>query len=315
MLTENLFDEILMRPVKDYGVNELRIVSGFASDSLARLHIERLKRQKSSVSVELIVGMTPLQGIEESFHNGFCKLSDDQDLEFSCKYLSDSSPDHSKIYCWLRKGVPKIGFVGSANYSITGFLTKQKETMVVCDAEAANKYYQSVLKRSINCSAKTTPDLININVSGKLEYPRIDVAMPNGPSVKIPLILKNGQTPSHSGINWGQRIGRNPNQAYLALPVKIRDSDFFPPLGVRFSAIADDGWEVEMSRAQQKGKALHTPTDNAALGRFLRGRLGLESGEFVTKEHLNMYGRSDIEFRKISENLYFLNFKSNQRYR
>lgn len=174
MLTENLFDEILMRPVRDYGVNELRIVSGFASDSLARLHIERLKRLKSSVSVEPIVGMTHLQGIEESFHNGFCKLSDDQDLEFSCKYLNDSSPDHSKIYCWLKKGVPKIGFVGSANYSITGFLTKQKETMVVCDAEAANKYYQSVLKRSVNCSAKTAHDLININVSGKLEYPRIE---------------------------------------------------------------------------------------------------------------------------------------------
>lgn len=48
-----------MRPVRDYGVDELRIVSGFASDSLARLHIERLKRQKPSVSVELIVGMTP----------------------------------------------------------------------------------------------------------------------------------------------------------------------------------------------------------------------------------------------------------------
>ena len=89
--------------------------------------------------------------------------------------------------------------------------------------------------------------------------------------------MKNGQAPKRSGINWGHRPGRDLNQAFLALPVKIRDSDFFPEHGIPFSVISDDGWEVEMCRAQDHGKALHTPTDNSAFGRFLRGRLGLKS--------------------------------------
>ena len=36
------------------------------------------------------------------------------------------------------------------------------------------------------------------------------------------------RVPDRSGLNWGQRPGRNENQAYLAVPSDIQKSNFFP---------------------------------------------------------------------------------------
>jgi hypothetical protein len=36
------------------------------------------------------------------------------------------------------------------------------------------------------------------------------------------------QVPKSSGLNWGQRPGREQNQAYLSIPAYIQKSFFFP---------------------------------------------------------------------------------------
>lgn len=119
--------------------------------------------------------MTPLQGLEESYHNGFCELTKDQidsKIKFSSWYLHDSDPVHSKIYCWLKDGIPVVGFAGSANYSVTAFLAKQRETMVKCNAKLANNYFLSHISKSILCSDKNTPEQIRIHKSEHLLYPK-----------------------------------------------------------------------------------------------------------------------------------------------
>jgi len=48
--------------------------------------------------------------------------------------------------------------------------------------------------------------------------------------VTLPLTTKRGGqivVPQRSGLNWGQRPGRDPNQAYLSVPVEIQRSGFF----------------------------------------------------------------------------------------
>ena len=116
------------------------------------------------------------------------------------------------------------------------------------------------------------------------------------------------RVPSRSGLNWGQRPGRNPNQAYLPITAEVQRSGFFPAPGISFSVECDDGVVFECVRAQQNGKALETPADNALTGRYFRGRLGVESGESVAIWHLIDYGRTSIEIFKIAENSYFLDF-------
>ncbi len=133
------------------------------------------------------------------------------------------------------------------------------------------------------------------------------------PYERLTLITGSGdkkRVPYSSGLNWGQRPGRNPDQAYLAIPVHIQQSDFFPCTGKKFKVFTDDGEEWMCARRQANGKALHTVNDNSIIGKYFRKRLGVESGELVTLEHLVTYGRTSVEIYKKSLNEYILDFKS-----
>lgn len=130
--------------------------------------------------------------------------------------------------------------------------------------------------------------------------------------IKISLFSSDGVV--QYGLNWGHRDNRNPNQSYLQLPVEVYKSDFFPSKGKYFVVKTDDAQTIIMNRAQktENGTALQTPDDNSILGKYIRYRLGLKDGAFITAEDIIEYGRSDIEITKIDS----LNFKldfSNQK--
>ncbi len=72
--------------------------------------------------------------------------------------------------------------------------------------------------------------------------------------------------------------------------------------------LTDDGKTIICSRAQDHGKGIHTPHNNALLGEYFRNRLGLSSGASVTKSDLNAYGRTDIVFYKVDDETYYLDF-------
>lgn len=71
----------------------------------------------------------------------------------------------------------------------------------------------------------------------KKEYPNIffDHDKVNISKVKVDLLDKNGN-PQY-GLNWGQRTGREPNQAYIQLPIEVYRSDFFPKKPDRKSVV------------------------------------------------------------------------------
>jgi len=116
------------------------------------------------------------------------------------------------------------------------------------------------------------------------------------------------RVPMRSGLNWGQRPGRNPNQAYLAIPREIQRLSFLPEVGQQFTVDTDDGHRFTMVRTQSNGKALETPGDNSLLGRYFRSRIGVESGRLVTATHLRRYGRTSVDIYRISGTHYRLDF-------
>lgn len=126
--------------------------------------------------------------------------------------------------------------------------------------------------------------------------------------VKVHLLDKNNEV--QYGLNWGQRDGREPNQAYLQLTPEVYRSDFFPVKKHYFLVEADDNISFVMNRGQkgEDGSALETPEDNSLLGRYLRKRLGIPEGEKIEKSAIDAYGRSDIDFIKIDTNRYKLDF-------
>jgi hypothetical protein len=319
MYATNLFDTVLLEPIKN-GADKLCIISGYATAAMAFRHLQRAHALRPSVQIELIIGMCPSDGLSLGNHRGFQKLvSQDYERNLTCSYLVAPPATHSKTYVWLRKNTPVSAFLGSANYTQTAFLGAQREAMCVCSPKLAYSYFTSFISDSVYCTHPDAEALVKIykdRDSRKQRYyeeDRSDIAFDASaglPLVRVSLLDKNGKLPTRSGLNWGQRpeVRREPNQAYIRLPATVYRSSFFPGIGVQFTLLTDDGKVLICSRAQQNGKAIHTPHNNSLIGEYFRNRLNLPSGALVTSNHLKIYGRSDVTFLKIDDETYYLDF-------
>ena len=306
MISKGLFRRILLEPAREF--RALRIVSGFATAGMADSHMECLRKENLDVSIDLVVGMTVAYGMQEAQHSAFCKLADAPrgGIDFQCRYVTRGSPVHVKSYVWLNdKGEPASAFCGSANYTMAGFGKNQIEGMASSDPAGANRFYERILKRAADCRES--------NIHERMRIPQSVARKEAGDLEEVTLSLLDGRTkktPKRSDINWGQRRGRNKNQAYINIPVKIGDGDFFPERYAPFAVHTDDGEAFIFVRAQDSGKGLHTTNDNSQLGAYLRKRLGAAPGEYVTKEHLEKYGRTDVTFFKLDNETYLLDFSA-----
>lgn len=310
-----LFREILMRPAANEEADELLIVSGYVSASMLEQHLEALRkgvaegRIATLPKIKIVAGMAQV-GIEAAQHHGLCGVVRRFPETVSCFYLTSGNPCHSKVFVWQKNGIPIRAFVGSANYTMLGFGTSQRETVVEADPDAVLKHHESLIDQSILCTDA------GVETSVKLMHtkpPDKDVA---DEDVAILSLLattgdRKGDTHLKAGLNWGQRDNRDPNQAYIPIPKSVQDRVFFPPIGRRFTALTDDEQSLILVVAQQHGKALHTTMDNSELGRYLRHRLGVRSGEFVTRQHLTDYGRRDVGFYRIDLETYHMDFRPN----
>lgn len=324
MLTKNLFNSLLVEPAK-IGANKLFIVSGYATAAMAFHHLDILRKIKSTVSINLIIGMTPVDGLSISNHRGFRALMENEFPEnFSCSYITKAPVIHSKIYSWFHDKEPIVGFVGSANYTQRAFSKSQLEAVEKSDASLGYSFFNSVLKDSIYCNHSETESLIQIYneqfvkklprelLEGK--EPKSETEPANDfvglPSVTISLLDRKGELPDRSGLNWGQRPDqrREPNQAYIRLPSEVYNSDFFPSRTVHFTILTDDSKVLICTRAQDNGKAIHTPHNNSLIGEYFRNRLGLPSGSLVKTKDLINYGRTDITFYRIDDETYYMDF-------
>jgi hypothetical protein len=130
-------------------------------------------------------------------------------------------------------------------------------------------------------------------------YEKLSLTTGTGEKERVPYI---------SGLNWGQRPGRNPDQAYLSVPSHIQKSGFFPKKGEIFQIVTVDGEIWDCARRQANGKAIQSVNDNSIIGRYFRKLLNLESGDMVSIDHLLKYGRTSIDIYKKSKYVYILDF-------
>lgn len=322
MLSTNLFEEILISPPRN-GANKLYIVSGYASSAMTFRHIQELRNQNIDINIHLIVGMTTQGGLSQANHRGFQKLvRHDFANTFECDYVLTPPPVHSKVYAWFNDDKPFAGFMGSANYSQKAFGKYQRELMASCSADQGFDYFHSLTKNTVSCIAQEADDFIQAfkeryyaRQKRKQIKPHIAIApansMPaiNNPDhVRVSFISKGNIIAERSGLNWGQRAGREPNQAYIPLKAEVYNSDFFPPIADSFTIETDDGTVLICARAQDNGKAIHTPENNSLIGKYFRKRLGVQEGQLVTMDDFLKYGRDYLNFYKIDQENYFMDF-------
>lgn len=309
--------KILFDPLKT-GADHLYIVSGYAAPTMLSWYLTNLiKRTSRQIQISLVVGMVPYEGISTSVHNGFLDIiRGDLPWEvkkIECSYVYEMPAVHSNIYIWDTDGHPEIAYTGSAEFVQRSFVGSQcQDLMMRYNPNEAMDFYQSITDRCIYASHSEIEEYVTIRQTQAIfdhENVKNDVSAVNE-TIRLSLLTRNGYPGTCSGLNWGQRAGRNPNQAYIPLPQTIAKSGFFPLERRHFFVMTDDRKSLIMRVEQQNNKAITTPSNNSLLGEYFRNRLGLSYGARVTREDLFRYGRSDVLFTKLEEDLFYMDFSS-----
>lgn len=311
-----MVNRILIEPISR-GADSLLILSGYATPTMASWHLKQMKELKTKpINVNLIVGMTNYDGMTIEAHEGFKQLVDAAKgagfSNFQCQYIFQGAPIHSKIYIWMKDQRPFDAYTGSANYTQAGFSTNRREYIVECDADEAFNYYNMAERDSIYCNHAEIEDNIIFMpthpiLDSESEYTRVLKGEGIKP-VTLSLLAKNGETGTKSGLNWGQRDGREPNQAYIGLPIEVARSGFFPLQKQHFSVVTDDSKQLILRVEQQNDKAITTPMNNSLLGEYFRNRIGVPNGAYIWRADLERYGRTTVDFYKLDEEHYYMDF-------
>ncbi len=315
MITGDIAKPILFEPIAK-GADKLLILSSYASPNMASWYMKQLQERRTApIDISVIVGMTSYDGISVPAHKGFLslhnKFTSKSVASFSCSYISENPPEHSNLYIWLKKDQPEIAFAGSADFTQNAFISSRCEVMETCSPSEAYNYYIEAENRSCFCSHSEIDDMVII----RNNHPILDsetellggISCGSVESLRLSLLTNKGIVGETSGLNWGQRKGRNPNEAYIRIPIPIARQNFFPP-DRHFTALTDDGHNLILRVEQQSNKALTTPLNNSLLGEYFRKRLNLPNGKAITREDLEKYGRTDVVFARIDDELFYMDF-------
>lgn len=321
-IVENLFDHAIVAPYEE-GYRNVRILSGYASSAF----LTHLLTEYPDLEIELVIGMARKDGIRKWDHERYIEIAN-RNPNITIHYHVGTQAIHTKVYHWTHSRLinDSITFIGSANFSWNGF-RDQGELL-------AQSYHLNVedifdVADTISCTdpnveqhirfnniqvGRRTPDNtpvirhIQLDETGAItEY----FNLRHLPYVDLSLLLDN-DTAIHerSGLNWGQRPGRERNQAYIPVSVPFNNAnpDFFPPLEQAFTMVTDDGQQLICIMAQQNRKAIHTTESNSIMGRYFRNRLGVPLGARVDAQDLIIYGRTSVRVYKIDNETYFMDY-------
>ena len=308
MITKDLYNEILIQPILQ-GYHELFVVSGYSSATFLRKHLGDALERNPKIKIKLIIGMNQ----KRRDHSAYLNLIDNYPTQFDGYYYSGKPEVHSKVYYWRDESNNTLGYSGSANYSQYGFFSdKQQNQMVNGSSEDIFNFFNDLLVDStpiVDYLLKEDEKLQYETVIGSLTPGQIEWIIPDK-AIRISLLSRDGTLAKKSGLNWGQRPGRDPNQAYLSIRSDARKEGFLPEKKYTFTLLTDDDSTMDCTVQQDGRKAISTTNDNSELGNYFRKRLNVASGAMITKEHLRDYGRSDFLLKKLDEETFFLDFSS-----
>lgn len=316
LYTNDFRDLVLIEPIRQ-GADKLKIISAYATHTMASWHITEIASQElPPIEITLVVGMCVFDGISTSVHEGFKGIMEQNNAagqsHLQCQYVYRGSPVHSTLYLWEKNENPFCAYMGSANYTQSAFSDTRRELLRECDPEEAYTYYETIESDTVYCNHAEVEEDIKIIPTHPIlaaeETPLISVRGSGVESITLSLCARGGDVGTRSGLNWGQRDKREPNQAYIPLPAAVARSGFFPLEKKHFSVLTDDGKQLVLRVEQQNNKAITTPMNNSLLGEYFRSRIGVGNGEYVTLQNLLEYGRTDVVFYKLDEEQFFMDF-------
>ena len=322
MLFNTNLEEIIFHRHQTVLSDELVILSGYLGPNpVARL-------ANLPLNSTVIYGMYGDRGIQQRLHNA---LINTQINVPNVNIFYSTVPIHSKCYIWKNQNKIQHALIGSANFSTNGLTTPYREILAETTYDTfqpLHEYIDRVMNNAILCTdIQDVRDGTNIIQTPSLQISTQFCRMSLLDSRTKIIHLK-------SGLNWGQ------GNAHTALDdacIVVRKEhirgypSLFPPkqdfttminIGGKanrhndiIEIIWDDGTIMDgLLEGSQLEKGVKYPNKissfpkKSLMGIYLRKRLGVSLGDAVKMEHLEGYGRTDIDVSLLDDGIYYFDF-------
>jgi hypothetical protein len=320
MLFNTNLEELIFNNSRNNSSNHLTILSGYLGPNpVARL-------ANLPLNSTVIYGMYGDRGIQQRLHNALINIQmnvPNVNIHYS------TVPIHSKCYIWGNQQGINYALIGSANFSNNGLTTPYREILTETPYDTfqpLSEYIDIVMRNSVLCT-----NVQNVrDGTNTIQTPSIQISTQ---FCKMTLLGRGGKVEERSGLNWMfSNANVSFNDAYIPIRKEhIRSYPFlFPPKqqfpninqGGRLQRhndvieiIWDDGMTMDgLLEGSQEEKGLTYPkqvssaSKKSLMGEYIRYRLGIPLGTFVTRDHLDRYGRTDIDVSLLDDGIYYFDF-------
>jgi hypothetical protein len=321
MLFNTNLEEIIFHRHETVRSDELVILSGYLGPNpVARL-------EKLPLNSIVIYGMYGDRGIQQRLHNALINI------QISVPHINifySTVPIHSKCYIWKNQNTIQHALIGSANFSTNGLTTPYREILAETTYDTfqpLDEYIERVMDNSILCTeVEEVKDGTNI-----IQTPSIQISTQ---FCRMSLLDRSENIHPKSGLNWMFSAGHvAPNDAYIAIKKDyIRQyPNLFPPKqdfttmvsGIgrphrhndKIEIVWDDGFIMDglLEGSQDEygityPKQISSFPKKSIIGEYIRSRLNIPLGQFIEKEDLLKYGRTDIDVSLLDDGIYYFDF-------
>lgn len=337
MLFYRNLDQIVFNRNQLLSCDELVIISGYVGPHPIR------KLENLPLKSTVIYGMYGSDGIQRSLHSA---LVDANKESSKVNILYSTIPVHAKCYIWKYRGEVRSALIGSANFSTNGLTTPFREVLADATAdtfEPLDQYIDLILENAISCNDATVSE----NKRKKRTFTEnTDSVVYDKDVCSMPLFIMgpngNPEVPPQSGINWGMAklsgSHVNINDAYIRIgsdliehyPEMFPKKQECPSDGEQIGRVGhrhndnieilwDDGTSMTgllegsvpktiNGKKEKYPKQISSSPSKAALGKYLRARMGIEEGQCITYEDLQAYGRTTIDVSLQGDGIYYFDF-------
>lgn len=326
MKYNNLYTEIFSRH-KSNQADSLLVISGYLGPSPVNDLLNL------PISSTVIYGMYGSDGIKQQLHNSLVQTQKSANNN-QINIMYSSTGVHSKCYVWYKDEQIIDALIGSANFSVNGLTTPFREVLTDLNQSSytnLNDYINHLRQSWIPCS-QGLPSVPTQTTTAN------NVTTPSSNLCFLPIINPStGQVQNTHGLNWGQNQSNHTRPDDANIPIRTDHIRHFPNLfppkqlsshqsGGRpnrhndsIEILWDDGVQMTAVLEGTQSIANFNPNNiypkqicsfpsKDELGRYLRTRLGVASGQPVSRNDLDQYGRLNIGVSLITPGIYSFDF-------
>ena len=328
----NITDKDLNEVIQDliYQSSKIIIASGYISnDAIVEIYKIVEKDLDRIQKLSIFIGMHYIEGFTKNQYYSCVKLN-----QFLLEkgiggiYVSPNMSFHGKLYSFVSSQGEHTGLIGSANLgTFIRSVERTYETMLLAkNDDTAKEIYEKNLRlfESLGVridKARTLEekdfiqsrlDLSNLDGVTKLsEIEALQLLKQESEycfEIEIKPEDKSHLNPFFGKGRKGKRgtvVQRPWYEAELIVSKSITSQEGYPAKGEAFNVVTTDGWKFECVTQGTNSKNLRSTGSLSILGKWLKGHLELEgslqTGEKVTKEVLDDYGKNHLILRSTTQ--------------